>query len=123
MKLKVNLTHNAIMPGKTRLTDIEYNLYTPIDFFVGPFQRFTLWTGVSLDLPRGYYALIKNKYGLFKKYGIITDGMIDSPGQIGITLLNTTSKKVVFERGDKIAKFVVMKGEDVSLLTEDDTGE
>ena len=116
MKIKVVLEHNGIMPKKSHKQDAGYDLFTPVDFFVGAFQRYTIWTGVSIEMPENYFALIRSKNKLFKKFGIYCDGLIDgSSGQIGVTLMNTTNKKVMFNRGDKIAHMVFMKAEEVEF--------
>lgn len=109
MKIKVVLEHHGIMPERAHEDDAGLDLFTPVDFFVGGNQRFTVWTGVRMELPEGTCGLIRSKSGLLKNKGIITDGVIDVgyTGQIAVTLINTTPRKVFFERGDKIAQMVI----------------
>lgn len=109
------------MPDRAHTDDAGLDLFTPVDFFVGPQQRFTLWTGVRMQLPKGTCGLIRSKSGLMKKKGIITDGVIDAgyTGQIGVTLINTTNKKVWFEKGDKVAQIVIFPVEYPNLVLTD----
>lgn len=104
------------MPKKKRETDTSFDLFSPIDFFIGPFQRWTLWTGVMISIPQGMVGIIRSKTSNVKK-GFITDGMIDAgfTGQIGITLINTTKKKIEFFRGDPIAQLVILPTVEVEL--------
>lgn len=114
MTIQVKLEHGGMMPKKAHKQDAGYDLFSPIDFFVGAFQRYTIWTGVYVDIPPNYFALVRSKNKLFQK-GIYCDGIVEGRGQIGVTLMNTTNKKVVFERGDKIAHLIIMKGEEIEF--------
>lgn len=110
MKIKVTLEHNGIMPAKEHWNDAGLELYAPVDFFVGPFQRFTLWTGVMVEMPQDVVALIRSKNSQVRNKGLLTDGVIYGgyTGQIGITLINTTRKRVDFSRGDKVAQMLIV---------------
>ena len=118
MEVKIILEHHGIMPDRAHTDDAGLDLFSPVDFFVGPQQRFTLWTGVRMQLPKGTCGLIRSKSGLMKKKGIITDGVIDAgyTGQIGVTLINTTNRKVWFEKGDKVAQIVIFPVEYPNLV-------
>lgn len=119
MKVKISLEHGGIMPEREHWNDAGVTLFAPVDFFVGPFQRFTLWTGVMMELPQGTVAMIRSKGGLVKNKGLLTDGMIFGgfTGQIGVTLINTTRKRVDFVRGDKVAQLVILPAEIAELET------
>jgi dUTP pyrophosphatase len=69
-------------------------------------------TGICLELPIGFEAQIRPRSGLAAKYGITvlnSPGTIDSDyrGEIGVILLNTSTKKFFVERGMRIAQLVV----------------
>lgn len=125
MKIKVVLEHHGIMPERAHEDDAGLDLFTPVDFFVGGNQRFTVWTGVRMELPEGTCGLIRSKSGLLKNKGIIADGVIDvgHTGQIAVTLVNTTPKKVFFERGDKVAQIVIVPVEYPALVLADELEE
>ena len=69
-------------------------------------------TGISIELPVGFEAQIRPRSGLAAKYGITvlnTPGTIDSDyrGEVGIILVNLSTKKFFVERGMRIAQMVV----------------
>ena len=109
MKIKVTLEHKGIMPERRHWNDAAINLFSPVDFFVGPFQRFTLWTGVKMQLPEGTVGLIRSMNHLSKK-GMITDGVLNvgENGQIGITMINTTKRRMDFVRGDIVGQLMIV---------------
>lgn len=125
MEVKVVLEHGGMMPQRAHKDDAGLDIYSPTDFFVGGNQRFTLWTGVRMELPKGTCAMVRSKSGLLKNKGILTDGVIDVgyTGQIAVTLVNTTPKKVFFERGDKVAQIVIVPVEYPALVLADELEE
>ena len=69
-------------------------------------------TGISIELPIGFEAQIRPRSGLAAKYGITilnTPGTIDSDyrGEIGVILVNLSTKKFFVERGMRIAQMVI----------------
>jgi len=69
-------------------------------------------TGISIELPIGFEAQIRPRSGLAANYGITvlnTPGTIDSDyrGEIGVILVNLSTKKFFVERGMRIAQMVV----------------
>lgn len=111
--MKVVLEKNAIMPERAHETDAGLDLFSPIDFYIKPHGRFTVFTGVHIELPEGTVGEIRAKSGLMKECGIITQGTIDEgyTGVIGVTLINTSDEYKSFQRGDKVAQLVVVKCE------------
>ena len=109
MKINVQLEHGGIKPEKRYSNDESYEIKSPCDFFVGAFQRFTLWTGIYIDLPQGYAGIIRGKARNYKR-GLMTDGMVDHGHftQISLTLINTSRKKIEVFRGDPIAQLVIV---------------
>ena len=69
-------------------------------------------TGISIELPVGFEAQIRPRSGLALKYGITvlnTPGTIDSDyrGEVGVILVNLSTKRFFVERGMRIAQMVV----------------
>ena len=69
-------------------------------------------TGISIELPVGFEAQIRPRSGLAAKHGITvlnTPGTIDSDyrGEIGVILVNLSTKKFFVERGMRIAQMVI----------------
>jgi dUTP pyrophosphatase len=81
---------------------------------LGPGERFTMPTGVSIALPEGYAAFVVPRSGLAMKHGITivnAPGTVDAGyrGEIRVTLLNTDrSMPYDIAVGDRIAQLIVM---------------
>lgn len=81
---------------------------------LGPGQRATVATGVSIALPDGYVAFVVPRSGLAAKHGITivnSPGTVDAGyrGEIRVTLLNTdASEPFEIAVGDRIAQLIVM---------------
>jgi dUTP pyrophosphatase len=81
---------------------------------IGPGERITVGTGVSIALPEGYVAFVVPRSGLAARHGITivnTPGTVDAGyrGEIRVILLNT-DKSVPYSVaiGDRIAQLVVL---------------
>jgi dUTP pyrophosphatase len=80
---------------------------------IGPGQRATVGTGVSIALPDGYVAFVVPRSGLASKHGITivnSPGTVDAGyrGEIRVTLLNTdTIEAYSIVVGDRIAQLIV----------------
>ncbi|MEX1080220.1 MAG: dUTP diphosphatase [Homoserinimonas sp.] len=80
---------------------------------LGPGERATVGTGVSIALPDGYAAFVVPRSGLAAKHGITivnSPGTVDAGyrGEIRVTLLNTDrSESYAIAVGDRIAQLIV----------------
>ncbi len=81
---------------------------------LGPGERATVGTGVSIALPNGYVGLVVPRSGLAARHGITivnSPGTVDAGyrGEIRVTILNTDiSKSYSVAVGDRIAQLIVM---------------
>ncbi|WP_285116442.1 dUTP diphosphatase [Leifsonia sp. fls2-241-R2A-40a] len=81
---------------------------------LGPGERFTMPTGVSIALPEGYAAFVVPRSGLAMRHGLTivnSPGTVDAGyrGEIRVTLLNTDrSMPYDIAVGDRIAQLIVM---------------
>ena len=81
---------------------------------LGPGERFTMPTGVSIALPEGYAGFVVPRSGLAMRHGLTivnAPGTVDSGyrGEIRVTLLNTDrSMPYDIAVGDRIAQLIVM---------------
>lgn len=84
--------------------------------------RATVPTGIAIELPEGYAALVQPRSGLAARHGVTclnAPGLIDPGyrGEIAVVLLNTdpvTHYEV--QRGDRIAQLVVYAVETVRFV-------
>ncbi len=83
-------------------------------------------TGIALELPEGYAALVQPRSGLAAKHGVTclnAPGLIDCGyrGEIKVILLNTDPRAPYeVKRGDRIAQLVIYQVETATFIA---TGE
>ena len=108
--MKIMLDPGAKMPTRAHPWDAGLDLYAMESGFVFSDSRHTFDTGVHAQIPEGYVGFIKSKSGLMVKYGIMTDGTIDShyTGSIRVCLFNRSENDLYVQAGDKIAQLVIL---------------
>ena len=104
-------------PTRATAGSAAYDLrYTPKDgdsIVVRPNDTEVLPTGLSIELPEGYAALVCSRSGLAAKHGIQVlnaPGVIDSDyrGEIRVILHNTGYHGVIIRAGDRIAQLMIV---------------
>lgn len=76
-------------------------------------------TGISIEIPDCHVGLIWDKSSIAFGKGLKTlGGVIDSGyrGEIFMSLLNTSDKQVVIEKGHKIAQMLIQKFEHCDIV-------
>ena len=96
-------------------------------------ERAIVKTGLFIELPTGYEAQVRPRSGLAAKNGITvlnSPGTIDADyrGEIGVILVNLSTKDFTIENGERIAQLIIAKHEraewiEVQELTETSRGE
>lgn len=110
--IKVKKLHElAIIPKRNTSTDAGADLYSVQNITIPPQSRAIVSTGVSIEIPEGFYGRIAPRSGLAVKHGIdILAGVCDSSyrGEIKIVIINT-DKENDFDitYGDKIAQIII----------------
>lgn len=89
--------------------------------YLEPGARALVKTGIILDLPEGYEALVMPRSGNAWKKGITvlnTPGLIDEDyrGEIGVILINLGMEEVEVNDGDAIAQLKIQKCDYVELF-------
>ena len=111
------LSKTATIPTKAHNSDAGWDLYASHEYMIGPHERFTIKTGISLQIPDGYVGLSWPRSGLAVKQGAdVLAGVIDSGyrGEIMVCLLNTQQPSDFFgyedyikiKSGDRIAQIL-----------------
>ena len=90
--------------------DVRAFIKEPIT--LAPMQRVLVPTGLYIALPEGYECQIRPRSGLALKHGITVanaPGTIDADyrGEIGVVLINLSSKPFVINDGERICQMVV----------------
>lgn len=102
--------------------DAGADLVTRVAVEIGPGERTTVPTGISIALPDGYVAFVVPRSGLAARHGLTivnAPGTVDAGyrGEISVTLLNTDrTEPVHLARGDRIAQLVVQRVERARFL-------
>lgn len=114
MELPVaRLDENAVLPTRAHPGDAGLDLYACEAAHIGPGERWSVGTGVAVEIPAGHAGLVLPRSGLAKNHGIALvngPGLIDSGyrGEIRVLLLNTDPAEVFrVAPGDRIAQLVI----------------
>jgi dUTP pyrophosphatase len=121
------LDPKATLPSRNNVSDAGADLRSIENVIIPPLSRALINTGLSLEIPYGFYGRIAPRSGLAVKNGIdVLAGVVDSSyrGPLGIVLYNTDKEKeFVVNIGDRIAQIIFeqhwnFKMEEVSDLSD-----
>ncbi|HXS32598.1 MAG TPA: dUTP diphosphatase [Solirubrobacterales bacterium] len=114
MELPVSkLKDEAVLPTRAHEGDAGLDLYACESAHIGPGERWSVGTGVAVEIPEGHAGLVLPRSGLAKKHGITlvnAPGLIDSGyrGELRVLLLNTDPADTFrVAPGDRIAQLVI----------------
>ena len=110
MKIKL-LVEGAKTPFRANKTDAGADICSVEDAIITQLERKAIGTGISIEIPEGYYGRIAPRSGLAYKNGIdVLAGVVDSSyrGEIKVILFNT-DKENSFEikKGERIAQLII----------------
>jgi dUTP pyrophosphatase len=118
------LSSNSKIPTKARDDDAGYDLYSIDEYIIKPMERTLVKTGISLEIPNGYYGHISDRSGMALKKGAHCLGKVVDPsfrGEIGVIILNTDMyEPIKIQSGDRIAQMIFKKYENVSFVESSD---
>lgn len=109
MKLKAE----ARLPSRSHEGDAGLDLYACEAAHIGPGERWSVGTGVGVEIPEGHAGLVLPRSGLARDHGIAlvnAPGLIDSGyrGELRVLLLNTDPAETFrVGPGDRIAQLVL----------------
>jgi dUTP diphosphatase len=114
MELRVaRLKKEARLPSRAHEGDAGLDLYACEPAHLGPGERWSVGTGVAVEIPEGHSGLVLPRSGLARDHGIALvngPGLIDSGyrGELRVLLLNTDPAEIFrVEPGDRIAQLVI----------------
>ena len=134
MEIKYSkLIDTAQVPFRANESDAGYDLFSTEYVTIEPFQRKLVATGISEEIPPGFYGRIAPRSGLACKKGIdVMAGVIDSGyrGEVKVLLISFnfegynlkpnayeamfgSSNKIDIKPGDRIAQLIIEKCYDV----------
>lgn len=103
---------DAVVPSYAHEGDAGLDFYSSKDYVIGPGKREIISTGISMEIPLGYVALVWDKSGLAAKKGItIFGGVIDSHyrGEYKIIVYNSGDEDFEIHQGDRVAQVLIQK--------------
>jgi dUTP pyrophosphatase len=107
------LKAEATTPSRAHQGDAGVDLYACEAAHLGPGERWSVGTGVAVEIPEGHAGLVLPRSGLARDHGIAlvnSPGLIDAGyrGEVRVLLLNTDPAETFrVEPGDRIAQLVV----------------
>src|SRR5512133_1957424 len=114
MELRVRrVREGAVAPTRAHEGDAGLDLYACEPAHIGPGERWSVPTGIAVEIPPGHAGLVLPRSGLAREHGISivnAPGLIDSGyrGEVAVLLLNTDPAEIFrVEPGDRIAQLVV----------------
>jgi dUTP pyrophosphatase len=109
----IKLKDNAVIPTRAHPGDAGLDLYSTEIAHLGPGERWSVGTGIALEIPDGHAGLVLPRSGLAREHGIAlvnAPGLIDAGyrGEVRVLLLNTDPAETVrIEAGARIAQLVL----------------
>lgn len=115
----------ATVPAQGRKGDAGYDLTSLEDVILQPFERKLINTGISIELPSNYAALVLPRSGNAINKGLSlvnTPGLIDSNyrGELKVIAINLDPKvPIEIKSGDRIAQLIVIEVSEVGFMQVD----
>jgi len=104
---KLNL--EAIIPSYAHEGDAGMDIFSCEDVIIKPNERHLVSTGISIELPEGYVALVWDKSGVANKGIKSMGGVIEYTyrGEYKIILYNTSKEPYEIKKAQKIAQLLI----------------
>jgi dUTP pyrophosphatase len=108
---KVN--EGATLPTRAHTGDAGLDLYACEAAHIGPGERWSVGTGIAVEIPEGHAGLVLPRSGIARDHGIAlvnSPGLIDAGyrGELRVLLLNTDPAETFrVTAGDRIAQLVI----------------
>ena len=104
------MSEGAVLPVRAHDGDAGLDLHACEAAHIGPGERWSVGTGIGVEIPAGHAGLVLPRSGLAREHGISlvnSPGLIDSGyrGEIRVLMLNTDPANIfTVKRGDRIAQ-------------------
>lgn len=130
----LRLTDGATLPTRAHEGDAGLDLYSCEDAHIGPGERWSVGTGIAVEIPPGHAGMVLPRSGLARQHGIAlvnAPGLIDAGyrGEVRVLLLNTDPAEAFrLHAGDRVAQLVIApvalaEPVEVAALTESARGD
>jgi dUTP pyrophosphatase len=108
------LREEATIPSRAHEGDAGLDIYACEPAHLGPGERWSVGTGIAVEIPKGHAGLVLPRSGLAREHGIAlvnSPGLIDSGyrGEIRVLLINNDPADIFrVKPGDRIAQLLVV---------------
>jgi dUTP pyrophosphatase len=108
------LKEEAILPTRAHEGDAGLDLYACESAHIGPGERWSVGTGIAVEIPAGHGGLVLPRSGIAREHGISlvnSPGLIDSGyrGEVRVLLLNNDPAETFrIAAGDRIAQLLLV---------------
>jgi dUTP diphosphatase len=108
------LKDGAVVPSRAHAGDAGLDLYACEAAHLGPGERWSVGTGVAVEIPEGHAGMVLPRSGIARDHGIAlvnSPGLIDAGyrGEVRVLLLNTDPADTFrVAPGERIAQLVVV---------------
>jgi dUTP pyrophosphatase len=122
LKIKIQkINEDAAIPKYAHDGDAGMDVFSTKTCVLMPNHRILIGTGLKMEIPEGYEMQMRPKSGIALRDGITvlnSPGTNDSNyrGEIGVILINHSSKPYKIEKGQKIAQVVFNKIEKAKFI-------
>jgi dUTP pyrophosphatase len=120
MKLKVKkLNPSAKLPEYAHDTDAGMDLFALNEYIIHPGEIVRIETGIAIELPKGYAALIWDKGSIAMIHGLKVLGGVGDCGYTGdytVGLINLSKKTFKIEKHSKVAQLLIQKVEHPEII-------
>jgi len=114
--MKISKTRDVKTPTRGTSGSAGIDFFVPSDYpqnlcTVSPGERFFIPSGIKANVPEGYALIAMNKSGVALKKGLTVGACVvdsDYQGEIHLHLINTGTKTVTIEPGDKLTQFLLI---------------
>ena len=109
MQIKVIKFDNYKKPNRAHYNDSGADVFASRDVIIKAHSAQKVPTGVGLELPDGYDAIIHSKSGLSSKGIICANAPIDAgyKGEIHALIINVNDYDFEFKAGEKVGQLVI----------------
>ena len=121
----MKLNEEARVPERAHEGDAGLDLCASEAAHLGPGERWSVGTGLAIEVPEGHAGLVLPRSGLAREHGIALvngPGLIDAGyrGEVRVLLLNTDPAETFrIEVGDRIAQLVIAPVAAVDVVAAD----
>ena len=120
MILKIKKLHKeAKLPAFAHDTDSGMDLFALKAKKINPGEIAHIETGIAIELPKGYAALVWDKGSISLVHGLkVLGGVFDSgyTGDYTVGLANLSQKTYKIEKGSKVAQLLIQKIEHPKIV-------